>query len=449
MTSQKQLKSRIRERMARTGERYAAARDHVVAGASGNGDGQAASHVAVTPIIDNGYALRGGTNPDAAGLANVLAHRGVVGPDGPLPEALIFGIQGGLGAGYILWEFHHDASRIVTLGFDHSWNYLDRRLDPAIDRLGIDADWSRTSGAKGAAASLRTELALGNPAIIWPDWFHIGYWHLPASFDGRGGHGVVAYAETEGRVHLDDRNLAPLTVGGADLDRARARIGSYQNAMLVVRTADATIDGERLRSAVRAGITATVEHLSSPSDSFSLPAWLKWSRLLVDTRNAKAWPKVFADGRELLGALLSVWDEIEPAGMAGGNLRDEFAEFLELAGDILGSQALAAEATRWREVAVQWHELAEAAAPADLAPIARARELTAAVTGAVAEGDVGAAERATAAADLWELRKAYAAEPPGGTERAPEIFAQMSECLAGIAAAETAAVAQLAGLVED
>lgn len=89
---------------------------------------------------------------------------------------------------------------------------------------------------------------------------------------------VVAYAESDSRVHLDDRNVAPLTVDGAVLDHSRAQVGSYQNAMFVVRTADAVIDGARLESAVSAGLAEAVAHLSSTSDSFSLPAWRKWAR---------------------------------------------------------------------------------------------------------------------------------------------------------------------------
>ena len=71
MTTAKQLKARIRARMARTGERYAVARAHVVGGAVDTG-----------PVVDAGWALRGGTDPDTAALANVLAHRGSPGPTG-------------------------------------------------------------------------------------------------------------------------------------------------------------------------------------------------------------------------------------------------------------------------------------------------------------------------------------------------------------------------------
>ncbi|MFP5372815.1 MAG: BtrH N-terminal domain-containing protein, partial [Actinomycetes bacterium] len=225
MTTAKQLKARVRARMARTGERYAVARAHVVGGAVDPG-----------PVVDAGWALRGGTDPDTAALANVLAHRGVTGPDGPLTEPLLLLVGGGLGAGYILWEFAHDDSRVVTLGFTHSWQYFDRRLATTVDRLGLDAVWSRTGGAAGAAQALASTLADGDAAIVWPDRYQVGYRNLPPFLDGHGGHPVVAYAAEGGRVHVDDRDLAPLTVPAPDLDRARARVGSYRNTMLVVRT---------------------------------------------------------------------------------------------------------------------------------------------------------------------------------------------------------------------
>jgi hypothetical protein len=56
----------------------------------------------------------GWPRPDTAALANVLAHRRVTAADGPLSEPLLFLVGGGLGAGYILWEFAHDDGRVVT-----------------------------------------------------------------------------------------------------------------------------------------------------------------------------------------------------------------------------------------------------------------------------------------------------------------------------------------------
>jgi hypothetical protein len=81
VTSQKQLKARIRTRMAATGERYAAARAQLV-GTGGEDDD-------LPSVVDTGWTLRGGSDPDAAALANILANSRVVGPEGPLSEELI------------------------------------------------------------------------------------------------------------------------------------------------------------------------------------------------------------------------------------------------------------------------------------------------------------------------------------------------------------------------
>ena len=444
MTSQKQLKAKIRARMAKTGERYVVARRHV-AGPGGSGAG-AGSAKSVPAVVDHGWTLRGGTEPDAAALTNLLANRGVLGPDGPISESLVLLAANGIGAGYILWEFAHDDSRHVVLGFVHRWQYMDDRLTAAADRLGVEVEWNRTGGAKAAAARLRAELASGTAVVIWPDRFHIGYWHLPA-FDGHGGHPVVAYAEDGGRIHVDDRTLAPLTVAGDDLDRARSRIGSYQNAMLAVRSSDQRIDGEVLRVAVRDGLRTTATHLGGTSTSFALPAFTKWSRMMVDERNPKAWPNVFADRRAMLDALLSVWEGVSPAGMTGGNLRLLFADGLDQAADLLDTPGLATEAERWRDIAGQWHDLGEIAAPPDVPDVARAREFTAIVKGAVAEGDEGAADRDAASVQLWDLRAKYAAAPPWEPERDRMIMTELSEQLAEIVAAERAAVDRLRAAV--
>ncbi len=112
MTSRKQLKARIRARMARTGESYSTAHRHVAGPSNGS----------PAPVEHCGYRLRGGVHPVSSSLANVLAHHGVRAGGGELSEALVFGIAGGPGAGYILWEFAHSGpgptppSRPLVLG---------------------------------------------------------------------------------------------------------------------------------------------------------------------------------------------------------------------------------------------------------------------------------------------------------------------------------------------
>jgi hypothetical protein len=165
--------------------------------------------------------------------------------------------------------------------------------------------------------------------------------------------------------------------------------------------------------------------------------------MLVASGPAKAWPRVFADGAGLFGALLSVWEGVEPAGMTGGNLRREFAAGLTAAAALLDEPSLGDEAARWVEIAELWHTLAEAAVPTSVPACSRVRELTAEVTGAVAEGDAGRADRAAAARELWALRDRYAAEPPLGAGEITGILATMSGILREIYDAELGAVQRL------
>ncbi len=383
MTSKKQLKERIRARMAATGERYLTARRHIV------GDRPSA------PAVDRGYPLRGGVHPESAAVANVLAFHGVRAGGAPLSEAMVLGVGGGVGAGYILWEFvAHGTARHLVLGFRNGWQNPAGWTEDVLARLGVPAHVHRTSGAKGAAAALGAALAGGRPAIILPDRYHIGYWHLPPHLGGHGGHTLVAYAEEGGRVHVDDRTLAPLTVDRSTLDVARARVVSYKNLLIEPRPPrDLDLPVAALRAAAVAGLAACAAQLTSTSESFALPAWRKWQRLVTDPRHAKGWPKVFADGHGLTGALLSTWEEIEPAGMSGGNLRRLYAEFLLEAAGLLDAPALADVAPAFVAAADAWHEVAEVAFPADVPEFAEIRELTAAVSGGVtAEGD-GAADQ--------------------------------------------------------
>jgi hypothetical protein len=415
MTEQKHLKARIRARMARTGERYAAARRHVVGEAE-------------QPAVDRNWPLPGGRHPETAAVAHVLARHGV-----ELSEAMVLGIGGGLGAGYILWEFAAHDTCHLTLGFRRRWNYLDW-TDQTLDRLGARYRVHTTSGAKSAAAALDAALAAGEQAIVVPDRYLVGYWHLPPHLEAHGGHTVVAYAATDAGVRIDDRNTRPLTVPADALHRARARVVSYRNKLVVVENATAPEDMERL---VRDGIRECAGHLGGSSTSFALPAWQKWAKLLTDRRNAKGWPTVFADGRGLATALLTVWDEVEPVGMSGGHLRDLYADFLDEAAPMLGERALQA-AEAFREAGRHWHAFAEAALPADVPEYAGLRDLTAAVAEGVALGDDGADGRSEAAARLWQRRAELDHKPPV----APDL-GLLADRLRAVHAAEAEAVEAL------
>lgn len=411
MTESKHRKSRIRARMANTGERYMTARRQVL--------GQEHSHQV------RGWPLRGGTHPDTAAVAAVLAHDGV-----KLSEAMVLGVGGGLGAGYILWQFEvHDAPTLV-LGFRNAWQYPDRWMRTTLDRLHVPHLWHETSGAKRAASTLNDAVAAGRPALVTVDCGEIGYWHLPTSRTPRGGYPLVVYAIDGDRVRIDDRNLAPLSVSRARLDASRARVPSYRHRLVV--TTPSTVSRAVLRNAARAGIADTVQHLSARSESFGLPAWRKWARMLVDTRHPKAWSNVFAHQRGLAGSLVAAFEQIEPVGTDGGNLRSLYADFLDEAAVLLEAPHLSEAAIAYRASADRWHSLADALLPTDVPKYAALRaELTALHHSVVNDGDAGYLAAAQAAQRMWALRHDLNSTPAAEPD-----FARLSHAVAEIYEAE-------------
>jgi Butirosin biosynthesis protein H, N-terminal/Domain of unknown function (DUF4872) len=433
MTAHKHLKERIRARMARTGESYTTARRHVLN--------------ALPPAE---YELLGGVHPDTHAIAGVLANRGLLAPHTgrPLSEAMVLGVAGGLGAGYILWEFKAHDLRSLVLGFRNSWQYPDRWAITACRRLGVPAAVHETGSARKADEELRAAVGQGVPAIAWADQQLLGYRHLPAWLEGYGGPPVTVYGidDATGTALIDDRNRAPLTVPLDALAAARARVGSYRHRLLVLDAPAAELDTDGLRAAVRDGLADQVEHLSQRSDSFSLPTFRKWARLLVDTRNAKAWPKVFADRVSLFDACLSVYENLElAAGWSGGNLRGLYAEFLDEAARLLDAPALGEAAAAYRAAAARWRAVADVALPADREPFAEARRLTDRLQAQVEAGDAARPEAAGTAARLWALRDRCRPAFPGDDADVKALLADLAAAVTAACEAEEAALGRLAG----
>ena len=422
MTKQKHLKQLIRARMAKTQESYSTARRHIIDD---------------NPPED--YSLRGGVHPETASIANVLANRAVVSPysDEPLTEAMVLGIGGGLGAGYILWEFTRCPLNTVVFGFRNQWQYPARWIEKACTRLGLSASIHETRGSGKAATQLTDALARGLPAIAWIDQQTIGYRHLPDYLSGWGGHPVVVYALRNDVVRIDDRNLKTLTVAADVLSAARARITSYKNRLVVIDESSGELDEAVLRRAVVDGMEECVAHLNQPSDSFSLPAWRKWARLLTDTRNKKAWRNVFPEGTGMFGALVSVYESV-----TGGTLRDVFASFLDEAAKIIEAPELEAVATRWRVADRLWHRVAQRALP-DEEPFTSVRRALDNYGTSLKEGDAGTARAAQASKTIWQLREELDNNPPWSDDATSDLFAELSGAVRAVYEAEVAALADL------
>jgi hypothetical protein len=440
MTTDKAFKRVVRARMAKTGERYSAARRTLIEGAT---DGHRAEPTADADT-PSGYQMRGGLHPETATLANVLGNQGVVsGVTGePLTEAAIFGIGGGVGAGYILWEFQSHGGPVLTLGFRNQWQYPSRWTGKTLDRLAIEHDLHETGGAKGAREALDARLDAGVPVIASVDLQAIGTWGRPDAESGVFGLVVVVFGrDADGSYLVDDRGRNPFRVSPAVMAAARGRIRSFKHRIVGLRTTPGPIPADRLRAAMRAGLEDQVDHLRSASDSFSLAAWRKWARLMTDERTAKAWPRVFADGDGLFGSLSAIHEQVDgQVGPWGGHLRELYATSLDEAAVALDNPALGDAARAWRDVADRWEELADAAVPPDLDGAADAVEAVETLHEAVRAGESGRSRVVAAAETAWAIKDRYADAFPLPPDRVAAILEDLGDRIGAIYEAEVDAL---------
>ena len=178
MTSKKQLKARIRTRMARTGERYLTARRHVLGAAD-----------PAQPISDGGWLLRGGVHPDSAALANVLAHPRVTAGRAPLSAApgLVRGAHGEpTGSGSMQTD---RCCRPPGVGGRRATS-IDRRACPARSADHPDTGGTVVSDNGRPRASYRSEpVRCSGPTFAadcraWSPAAPAGVWCHPTGADG-------------------------------------------------------------------------------------------------------------------------------------------------------------------------------------------------------------------------------------------------------------------------
>ena len=440
MTTNKAFKRVVRARMAKTGEHYAAARRALMQAATDRDPAASISDATASA----GYRMRGGVHPETASIANILAHQGVTsGLTGePLTEATILGIGGGLGAGYILWQFKSHGIATLTLGFRNQWQYPSAWTAKTLDRLGIEPDVHETTGAKAAREALDARAGTGVPVITSVDLQSIGVWDRPDAESGYFGLVVVVFGrDADGQYFVDDRGRAPFRVPPAVMAAARGRTGSYRHRIVALPTAPGTIPADRVRAAMRAGIGDQVEHLRAPSDSFSLPAWRKWSRLMTDRRNGKAWPRAFSEGHGLFAALSAIHESVDgQVGPWGGHLRELYAASLDEAAVALDNPALGDAARAWHSVADRWEDLADAAVPPDLDGAAESVAAVETLHQAVMAGEPGRSRAAAAAETAQAIRDRYADAFPLPADRIAAILEDLGERIGGIYEAEVDAL---------
>lgn len=400
--------------------------------------------------VITGYEQFGGVHPETATITNTLRYMGVKNPatGEPFSEAMLFGIAGGLGACYILWEFKEYSRPAIVFGWQHQFNYPVRYVENLCKRISVTSDFHETGGVKKARQTLDDALAGGNPAILWLERELLDYYNRDPDDTGWFSWVVTVcgYDATADSFTIDDTGSRPFTVPSASLTASRKRIPSFKNRLLLL-SAPESID---LPAAVTAGIQGNIDYLGSKSTSFALPTLRKWARMLTDTKNAKGWPTVFAGGKCLFSGLVSVYEGIVHEGSDGTALRGMYADFLTEAAAVVGSAALSDAAAEYRALGAKWHTLADMALDPAVEPLAAARDVLDRREAAIKTGGDDQADM------IVGLGKEFEAMRPGADADFPcdqawidDLFSRMQAQISDIYAHENAALDVLREALAD
>jgi Domain of unknown function (DUF4872)/Butirosin biosynthesis protein H, N-terminal len=376
MTGQKHLKQRIRARMEKTGERYAAARRQIIRQI----DDASSAPPSASPISPLTRGHTPGNIPATAALRSLLSHAGVQAPhtQQPFSEAMLFGVAGGIGIG--VFAFYYEKADVATffLSGRHQWHDDQRYLTDALERMGVEPAVQEAGGAKLAAEQLQGALAERGPCVVWVDQGGLPHRAIPERLRGSGYHVITVYQVDlqAGSALIGDLTDEPITIPLEVLAEARGRIRKDRRRILSVVGAGAL---PPLAELVRAGLHACQDGLMNPTvpspANARLDALRTWADRMEGARGRERWEQMYRPGPNLLRGLSCIHDFIEHYGTGGGLCRPIFADFLREAADALRRSALADLAERYAELGRGWSALADAALPEDVGMLRETRWL--------------------------------------------------------------------------
>ncbi len=314
-----------------------------------------------------GFKSHGSRQSEAGALRNGLAYLGLTAPHTgePFSEELLFGIGGGIGLGYFVYQMPDFASLFLATRITTEESARPGFVLSMCERLAVKADLQHSSNGAVAEKKLKEALAQGQPVIVWIDPSHLPYY-------GRwlyAYHTLVAYGIDDDRdeVYVADRPKKPLVLTHAGLSAARQGEGAAKFRALSLLTPK-PITKVGLQRAVKQGIHDCCDQMLNgygPANfrsNFGLSALQKWADLLTDEKDRRGWPRYFPAGPHLYRALLAVFEQIENRGGGGSAFRPMYADFLIEAGAVLG-KPLDEAADRFRDSARLWGMLSDAVLP--------------------------------------------------------------------------------------
>jgi len=438
MTKGRDFKKLVRARMARTGERYAAARAQLADRTDEPGPRRGQAHE------------RAGAHPETAALARVLAAAGVRGFDGGLAdEALLLGLGGGIGAACFVFEYKgHIPTVYLATRCQPQYAYDAEFVRRAATRVGEAFAISETTSPAVALRKLREHTERG-PAIAWLERGSLP-WALKLRVDELGAmpHVVVVDGIDGERARIHDTPGTELALDLADLAKARKRLRVGKHRLMAITGTAPSAPREAIVEAIRecVGELGGRTKIRGPmAKNFGIAGLRRWAAALVAPKDPKRWAKVFPPVHAAEGlAWCRYW--IEHAGTGGGGFRPLYADFLDAAAAAAKLPALRRVATQYRGLGRQWTALADAMLPDASAPLAAIRRAQDVHRGAFARGDLDDM-RAAGERLVTQLAAARAA-PPLDADQLGDHYAELAHHVTALADGEEAAASALAAAID-
>jgi hypothetical protein len=371
MTRQSTFKQKIRARMTKTGERYAAARLALL---------RENAPPIVTPAIPAvpGYPFVTGVEPDISRLASAMAQARVVDPatGEAFTELRLFGLSGGIGFMYFLFEYKGYPPMMTFVC--RSWSMPGPVIGRALEHAGIEHELRETTSAAAARRVVDEALASGRAAHVTLDFASLPSSGAPAEWIGQAPRQANVVGSEEGRYLVDIGG--PKVLDHEVLARARAACRKEKHRSITFQPGVAGKDPVlATRTAVRSTARSFVEApFKGFTSNFGLAGLEKVARLSVDEKDKKGWPRVFDSGPLAYRALYRTWECATFALTPPAGGRSYYAEFLAEASSLPGLSALRDAAALARKSGDLFGELAEEAvraAPEVASAVAIAEEI--------------------------------------------------------------------------
>ncbi len=432
MTAQREFKQQVRNRMAKTGERYTAARATILQSLR-----SPEASPPKSPGLFDGYLPAPGICCDTGATRNVLA-QSALHPDGnALTEAMIYGLCGGVGFLYAVFEYKGLPPLLsVLMRYD---TMADTFVAGGLARLGQAIQVRQTASAAKARKLLDELIERGVPALCTIDLVTLAGEANPGEIAG-GAPGVVAVAGVDdGELILDD-GYKLRRMNANRFGKARAAYKKGQNRLIFVDPSAAPPTRKALCDAAVEAVRDTARrYTESPYKGFAsnmgLAGIAKWRRLLTDPKDAKGWPRLFPGGTRACTALRRTFEGLEHEYTAPAGGRFIYSDFLGEVGKLTRRTAFDRASEAYRRAGQAWRAMSDAIASCGIpvvqsgcAHLDRYMEmLDASRSESRAEGPkLSRTEDAAAANDVTP-------------EQAKAVFATLAELLADVEQAETAA----------